>query len=327
MKKKCIITGGCGFLGSHLAEKLVQMNYQVIIIDNFSNGNIKNINKIKKKVKLVKADISKLGSWKKYFKKTHYVFHLAALADIVPSIQNPQSYFQSNVTGTLNILELSKNNKVKKIIYAASSSCYGIPKKYPTKENALLKPMYPYALTKKMGEDLLLHWGKIYKLNVVSLRFFNIYGLRSRTSGNYGAMFGVFLAQKINGFPLTIVGSGNQKRDFLHISDAVDALIKASKLKKSLEIINIGSGKCYSINYIAKLIGNRKVHISKRPGEPYKTWSNINKAKKTLKWHPKINIKQGVSELLENITNWKKAPIWDKKSIKKETSDWFKFLS
>ena len=328
MKKKCLITGGCGFIGSHLAERLIQKKYKVIILDNLSNGNLKNIKKIKNKVKFVKCDISKIGNWSKLFKDVSLVFHLAALADIVPSIQRPNEYFDSNVKGTLNILQLSRKYNIKKIIYSASSSCYGIPKNYPTAENEKVNPVYPYAVTKKMGEDLILKWADIYNLNVISLRFFNVYGLRSRTSGTYGAMFGVFLAQKLNNFPLTIVGKKKKKRDFLNVKDAVNALMKSSKVKKNKLILNIGSGKCYSVNYIASLICKKKrVKLPKRPGEPDITWSNIKKAKKILNWSPTISIEDGVNELIDNINYWKKAPIWNKKNIQKATKDWFKYLS
>ena len=326
--KKCIITGGCGFIGSHLAEKLIQLGYKVIIFDNLSNGNLRNIEKIKNKITFVKCDISNIGKNSKYFKNVSIVFHLAALADIVPSIQKPEEYFNSNVKGTLNILQLSRKFKIKKFVYAASSSCYGIPKKYPTSENEKINPIYPYAVTKKMGEDLVLKWADIYKLNVTSLRFFNIYGVRSRTSGTYGAMFGVFLAQKINNSPLTIVGDGKQKRDFLNVKDAVNAIIKSSKLKKNKLILNIGSGKCYSVNYIASLICDKeRVKLPKRPGEPDITWSNISKAKKILNWSPSVKIEDGIKELINNINYWKNAPIWNKKTIRKATKDWFKYLS
>ena len=153
------------------------------------------------------------------FKGQYYVFHLAALADIVPSIQSPKKYFESNVTGTLNVLEASRKGKIKKILYSASSSCYGIPTRYPTSENQKIDPKYPYALTKKIGEDLIKHWSKLYNIPFISLRLFNVYGTRSRTSGTYGAMFGVFLAQKIANKPFTIVGSGSQTRDFTYVSD------------------------------------------------------------------------------------------------------------
>ncbi len=326
IKKKSIVTGGLGFVGSHLVERLVGLNHKVTIIDDFSNGKLKNVKLVEKKIKIIKADISKKGSWQNTFKDADYVFHFAALADIVPSINNPSKYFDTNVKGTLNLLETSKKYHIKKFLYAASSSSYGTPKIYPTKENEILDPKYPYSLTKKLGEDLTLHWGNIYKLNVVSLRFFNIYGERSRTSGNYGAMFGIFLAQKLNGKPFTIVGNGNQKRDFTYISDVVSAITKAIKLKKSNIVLNIGSGRCYSINFIAELLDGKKIYIPKRPGEPEITWSDISKARKMLNWKPKISIKHGVSILLNNIHLWKNAPLWNKKNINKATKNWFKYL-
>ncbi len=323
---RILITGGCGFLGSHLVEKLVKLKHNITIIDNLSNGKISNIKKCVNKIKFVKTDISKNGKWKKHFNKIDIVIHLAAIADIVPSINNPSNYFDVNVKGTLNILENSREYKVKKIIYAASSSSYGIPKNYPTDEFENLNPEYPYALTKKLGEDIVMNWGKIYNLNVTSLRFFNIYGERARTSGSYGAMFGIFLAQKINKKPYTIVGNGKQKRDFTYVTDVVDALVKSMKLKKRNQIINIASGKCYSVNYIAKLLGGKKVYIPKRPGEPEITWGKIQKAKKLLNWKPKIGIEQGVKKLIDNIHLWKNAPVWNKKKIRIATSDWFKYL-
>ena len=325
-KKKSIVTGGLGFVGSHLAEKLVDLNHTVTIIDNFSNGKLENIKKFKKKVTIIKADISKRGVWQKKFRDNDYVFHFAALADIVPSINNPSKYFDTNVKGTLNVLEASRKYNIKKFLYAASSSSYGIPKKYPTKENEILDPKYPYSLTKKLGEDLVLHWGNVFKLNVISLRFFNIYGERSRTNGNYGAMFGIFLVQKLKGKPFTVVGNGKQKRDFTYISDVISAIIKAIKLKKSNIVLNIGSGKCFSINYIVKLLNGDTVYIPKRPGEPEITWSNINKARKILKWKPIVSIENGIEILLKNIHLWKNAPLWNKRNIKTATKNWFKYL-
>ncbi len=324
---KCIVTGGAGFIGSNLVEALIKLKYKIIVIDNFSTGRIENLKDFEKKIKIVKADISKKGYWQKYFYKVNIVFHLAALADIVPSIANPQSYFDSNVIGTMNVLEASRKNNIKKIIYSASSSCYGIPKKFPTSENEKIKPEYPYALTKYLGEELIMHWGKVYKLNVISLRFFNVYGLKSRTSGTYGAVFGVFLAQKLSKKPFTVVGDGNQKRDFTYISDVVAALIAASKSRLNNEILNIGSSKCYSINQLVKYLKGDIVYIPKRPGEPDRTWADITKAKQLLKWEPKISLEKGVKILLENIDYWKDAPLWNPKLISKATKDWFKYLN
>ena len=270
MKKNIIVTGGCGFIGSHIVEELLKnKKNNIIVIDNLISGKKSNINLKNKKLKFVKKNISKNSKkFDKLFKKVDTVFHLAALADIVPSINNPGLYFSTNVTGTLNLLNACVKNKIKKVVYAASASSYGIPKKFPTSENSKISLMYPYALTKKLGEDLVLHWAEVYKLNVTSLRLFNVYGTRSRTSGAYGAVFGVFLAQKINDKPLTIVGVGKQTRDFVYVKDVAKAFIKASNLKKNKKIINIGSGKETSVNYIADLISKKRTFIPKRPGEP-----------------------------------------------------------
>lgn len=329
MKKiKSIVTGGAGFIGSHLVDKLVENGHYVTVIDNLSTGRINNIgHHSKKNVKLVKADISKHKGLEKIFKNNSYVFHLAGLADIVPSIENPGKYFDANVLGTLNILKACKNLKLKKLIYAASASCYGIPKKYPTNENSKIDLQYPYALTKFLGEKMVMHWAKVYNMPNLSLRFFNVYGLRSRTTGAYGAVFGVFLAQKLSNKPLTIVGDGEQTRDFINVKDLVNAIYKAS-IKKNLrgKIFNLGSGKETSVNEIAKIIGGKKITVPKRPGEPDRSQADITKIKYELGWSPKITVKAGVKELLRNIDNWSGAPVWTPKLIKKATKTWFKLL-
>ena len=325
---RSLVTGGGGFIGSNLVDKLVSMGHKVIVLDNFSTGRRSNLSQHNKnKVKIVNTDISTNKKLDKYFKNVNYVFHLAGLADIVPSITNPKDYFQSNVKGTLNILEASKKANIKKFIYAASASCYGIPKKYPTDENSKINVQYPYALTKFLGEELVIHWAKIYKMPNVSLRFFNAYGPRSRTSGAYGAVFGVFLAQKLAKKPLTIVGTGNQTRDFIHVYDLVNAVIKAMKKGKPAEIYNVAGGKEISVNLIANIIGGKKVYIPKRPGEPNRSLANINKIKKQLNWKPKISIEEGVKMLLQEIHKWKDSPVWTPKKISKVTKTWFKLLS
>ena len=323
---KIIITGGAGFIGSHLAENLIKKKHEVIIIDNLSTGRLENIKKIKKKLKFINADISKNGSWNKYFKNTKVVFHLAALADIVPSIKDPKKYFQSNVVGTENIASVAIKYKVKKIIYSASSSCYGVPNKYPTSETESIKPQYPYAMTKNLGEQILMHYAKIYGIQVTSMRLFNVYGTKSRTSGTYGAMFGVFLAQKLKKKPLTVVGDGTQKRDFTYISDIIDAFIKCMNIKKNFQIFNVGTGKPTSVNNVVKLLGCKSIKIPKRPGEPKETNANIKKITKALNWRPKVSINLGIKKLLKDINYWKKAPVWTPKKIKIATKEWFEYL-
>ena len=324
---RSLVTGGAGFIGSNLVDSLVKKGHKVIILDNFVTGRKSNINHHKKSnVKIIKIDISSNKKIEKYFKNIDFVFHMAGLADIVPSIENPEEYFKANVLGTLNIIQAAKKANIKKFIYAASASCYGIPDKFPTKENATINTMYPYAFTKWQAEELIMHWAKIYNFPAISVRFFNAYGPRSRTSGAYGAVFGVFLAQKLANKPLTIVGNGNQTRDFIHVYDLVNGIIKAASSNKVGKIYNIGGGKEVKVNKITKLIGGKKVHIPKRPGEPNRSLADISKIKKDLNWQPKIKIEEGVKNLLSQIHYWKDAPIWTPKSIKKETKIWFKLL-
>ncbi len=324
---KSLVTGGAGFIGSNLVDQLVKKKHKVIVLDNFSTGRRSNLLHHKKKdVKIIKIDITNTRQLDRYFRDVDYVFHLAGIADIVPSIENPNKYFQSNVVGTLNVVQAAKKANIKKFIYAASASCYGIPAKFPIKEDAKINPMYPYAFTKWQAEELIMHWVKIYNFPAISIRFFNAYGPRSRTSGAYGAVFGVFLAQKLANKPLTIVGNGNQTRDFIHVYDLVSGIIKAALSSKVGKVYNIGGGKEIKVNKITKLIGGKKVHIPKRPGEPSRSLADISKIKKDINWQPKIKIEEGVKNLLSKIHYWKDAPVWTPKSIKKETKTWFKLL-
>ncbi len=324
--KKILITGGAGFIGSHLVEKLVK-NSKVIIIDDLSTGNIKNLKNVlkNKNLKFVKKDLNS-KNLNKYFKNIDLVYHLAAQSDIIPSVKNPKKYFHSNVNSSVNLLEYCKKNNVKRIVYAASSSCYGIPKKYPTNENEKIDTRYPYSFTKYIAEQTLLHWGEVYNIDIKSLRLFNVFGPRVRTIGHYGAMFGVFLAQKINKKPLTIVGNGKQSRDFTYVTDVANAFYLASKSNIFHDIFNVGTGKPTTVNYIAKKLGGEKIFIPKRPGEPDKSQADIKKITRRLKWKPKISLVKGIKLLLQNINDWKQAPVWTPKKISVKTRKWFKYL-
>jgi len=299
------------------------------VVDNLSIGRLENINHLldRSKFTFLEADITNFDEIESIFQNTDWVFHLAALADIVPSIENPTEYYKSNVNGTFNVLQACRKHKIKKIVYAGSSSCYGIPDEYPTKETASIRPQYPYALTKNIGEQLVMHWCQLYKLSAVSLRFFNVYGPRARTSGTYGAVFGVFLAQKLSNKPFTVVGDGNQTRDFTFVSDVVSAIFTAAKSDLSGEVINIGSSNTYSINRLVELLKGEVTYVPKRPGEPDCTWADISKATHLLNWEPKVSLEEGVEILLDDMEYWADAPVWDKKSIAKATEQWFEYLS
>jgi len=325
---KALVTGGAGFIGSHLCQRLLVYNVKVICLDSLICGRVQNLDEFKKdpSFTFVQADIRDQKALESAMKGVNWVFHLAGLADIVPSIENPSLYFDTNVHGTLQVLECARKMSINRFLYAASSSSYGIPATYPTQETAQIDPQYPYALTKYQGEELVLHWAKIYKLPAVSLRLFNVYGTRSRTTGAYGAVFGVFLAQKLNGEPFTVVGDGTQTRDFTYVTDVADAFISAAKSKLSGEFFNVGSGNHYSINQLTVLLGGDTINIPKRPGEPDCTFADVSKINLMLGWKAKVSLEEGVKKMLTNIEDWRDAPVWNPGSIELATSKWFKYL-
>lgn len=327
--KKCLVTGGAGFIGSHLTELLLREGHEVIVLDNLSTGWLRNLKEMEKNPRLHfhELDIRDRKAIRPLFAGIDWVFHLAALADIVPSIEKPREYFETNVDGTFNVLECAKEAQVKRFLYAASSSCYGIAKEYPTPETAKISPEYPYALTKYLGEEIVIHFAKVYKLPAVSLRLFNVYGPKARTTGTYGAVFGVFLAQKLHGKPFTVVGDGKQTRDFTYVTDVADAFYTAAMSTLTGEIMNVGSSGHYSVNLLVNLLGGETTYIPKRPGEPDCTFADVRKIESLLGWKAKISFKEGVGKLLARIGDFKDAPLWEPKSIEKATEKWFKYLS
>ena len=328
MTLNTIVTGGAGFIGSHLVERLLADGYNVAVLDNLSTGRLDNLSHVRDHSGLTihEVDVADSELIQDIFVGVDWVFHLAALADIVPSIQNPLYYHRTNVDGTMAIVEAARKSDVNRFVYVASSSCYGIPASYPTSESELIQPEYPYALTKFLGEQIVLHWHKVYDFPSISLRLFNVYGPRSRTSGTYGAVFGVFLAQKLAGKPFTVVGDGNQTRDFTFVTDVVDALIQAAKSQCLGEVFNVGSGISHSVNELVELLQGDVVYIPKRPGEPDITLADTTKIRSKLLWKPQVSFEQGVQIMLENIDYWRKAPVWDANSIAKATKEWFAYL-
>jgi UDP-glucose 4-epimerase len=327
-ERQCVVTGGAGFIGSHLVERLLADGHSVTVLDNLSTGRMENLAPVARHPRLTvhRVDVSDGSAIAPFFSSVDWVFHLAALADIVPSMQRPLDYHRANVDGTAGVVEASRLAGVRRFVYAASSSCYGVPDRTPTPETAELRPQYPYALTKLLGEQIVLHWAQVYGLPSLSLRLFNVFGPRARTSGTYGAVFGVFLAQKVAGRPFTVVGDGTQTRDFTFVTDVAAAFVAAAASPVSGEIFNVGSSGTYSVNRLVELLGGDVVHIPKRPGEPDCTFADITKIRRELGWEPRVPFEAGVRTMLERIDDWREAPVWDPESIWRATHEWFAYL-
>ncbi len=323
---RTIVTGAAGFIGSHLCERLLADGHTVTGFDDLSVGRRTNISHLEsnKRFRFQELDVA-TGNLN--FDGIDWVFHLAARADIVPSITHPEIYHHANVTGTMRVCDQARRYGVKRLVYAASSSCYGFPKVAPTPESEPCKPEYPYALTKMMGEQYVLHFAKVYKLPAISLRLFNVYGPRARTSGTYGAVFGVFLSQLAHDLPLTIVGTGQQTRDFTFVDDVVDAFVAAAQSNHVNKVFNVGSGDTYSINKLVDLLGAKeRVYLPYRPGEPNVTFADTAQIRHYLDWRPRVSFEEGVRRMKELVSEFKDAPAWTQDSIKTATKDWFKYL-
>ena len=322
-----IVTGGAGFIGSHMVDLLMERDFEVRVVDNLVGGREANLAHHAKspRLKVEFRDIRDYAAGDALFTGARYVFHFAGIGDIVPSIEQPVEYLSSNVQGTVRMLECARHAGAKKFVYAASSSCYGLAQ-VPTTEAHPISPQYPYALSKYLGELAVMHWHQVYGMPANSIRIFNAYGTRSRTSGVYGAVFGVFLRQKLAAQPYTVVGDGTQKRDFIYASDLATAFLRAAETDLSGRVYNVGAGNPQSVNRLVELLEGPEVHIPKRPGEPDCTWADISKIRRELGWAPRISFEEGVAKVVANIDYWRNAPLWDAQSISKATESWFKYL-
>jgi len=279
--KKVIVTGGAGFIGSNLVDRLIEDGVEVIILDDLSTGKKENINP---KAKFIKCDISIDNPM---FVGVDTIFHLAAKTSVQESIENPKSYNKVNVLGTLNMLEMAKRCGVKKFVFSSSSSVYG-DTNTPTKEDNQLNPLSPYALNKLIGEQYCKLYATLYGINVVCLRYFNAYGHRMNNEGGYKLVLPIFKEKLLNNKPLTINNDGNQKRDFINVLDICEVNIMCGKYGGNFggEAYNVGQGKNYTINEIADMFGGEKEYGNKVI-EPFETLADISKINKKLKWNPK----------------------------------------
>lgn len=295
---KILVTGGAGFIGSNLVDELLNLGHEVVVIDNESSDAHDNFY-WNNKSKNYKLDICEYEKILPLFKDVDYVFHIAAEARIQPAILDPTKAVKTNVLGTCNVLQAARENKVKRVIYSSTSSAYGLKNVPPLVETMSKDCLNPYSVSKTAGEELCSMYYSLFGLETVIFRYFNVYGERQPTKGQYAPVIGLFLKQKLNGKKMTVVGDGLQRRDFTHVSDVVEANILAafSNNEKILgEIFNIGTGKNHSVLDLVEMIGGEHEHIPPRIGESRITLANINKAITMLNWVPKIKLEDWINE-------------------------------
>ena len=327
-KPIAVVTGGAGFIGSHMVDLLIARGFHVRVIDNLVGGHQSNLaaHKGSPDLEFFGLDIRTIEPNNAAFAGAKYVFHFAGIGDIVPSIEQPLDYMSTNVQGTVRVLEAARAAGVQKFVYASSSSCYGLAAT-PTREDHPIRPEYPYALSKYQGEQAAFHWHQVYELPVNAVCIFNAYGPRVRTTGAYGAVFGVFLRQKLAGKPFTVVGDGTQKRDFIYVTDVAKAFLAAAETDVVGQRFNMGAGNPQSLNRLIELIEGPVTYIPKRPGEPDCTWADITKITTQLNWKPEVPFETGVRAMLDDIAHWKDAPLWEPDSIADATKTWFKYMT
>lgn len=302
---KILVTGGAGFIGSHLVDKLIEKGQTVIVIDNLSIGKRENLNP---QADFYKLDICNFKKIKPLFKGIDFVFHLAAIPRVPFSIKDPVITSRVNILGTINVFKAAIDGKLKRVIFASSSSVYGNQKKLPLKEDMVPCPISPYALQKLTGEKFAQLFSEIYKTPIISLRYFNVYGPRLNLDSEYSLVIGRFLKQKKEGKPLTIFDDGEQARGFCYIDDVIEVTIRAARSPKLKggEVINVGSQKSYSINYLTKLIGGPVQYLPPRPGDIRNSKADLTLAKKYLNWQPKIDFEEGIKRTVDWFSKLKK---------------------
>jgi UDP-glucose 4-epimerase len=298
---KSLVTGGAGFIGSNLVDKLLELGHEVVVIDNehsdahdhfYWNDNAQNY----------KCDIRDYENTRPLYDGVDYVFHIAAEARIQPTILNPVEAVSINSVGTCTVLQCSREAGVKRVMYSSTSSAYG-KNDSPNIETQPDDCLNPYAVSKVNGEKLCKMYTELYGLPTVIFRYFNVYGDRQPVRGQYAPVIGIFLRQHAAGESLTIVGDGHQRRDFVHVSDVVQANICAATADVDNDafgqVYNVGTGNNYSVNQIARMISSSTVNLPPRPGEARVTLANIQKIKKTFNWNPVVELKKWMEENIQ----------------------------
>jgi UDP-glucose 4-epimerase len=295
---RALVTGGNGFIGSHLVDELIEMGHHVEVIDD-NSAESNEIFYFNDKAVNHRVDICDYEKVKEIMKGVDVVFHLAAESRIQTSILDPRHAAKVNVVGTCNVLQAARECGADRVIYSSTSAVYGLKNEPPLKEDMPKDCLNPYSVTKYAGEDLCVMYNDLFGLKTISFRYFNVYGERQPVKGQYAPVVGLFFEQKRKGGPMTIVGDGEQRRDFTHVSDVVDANLRAAFTKNEDAfggVFNVGSGESHSVVELAKMIGGDYVHIDARMGEARKTLADIAKICRVLEWRPRMNFEDWVRE-------------------------------
>lgn len=295
------VLGGAGFIGSNLVDQLLAQGHEVTVLDNFSEGKRENLPKNNDKLEVIRGDIRDFDTVRRVLDHKDWVFHMAAMSRIQPSITDPLLAVHQNMVGTANVLEACRQGGVKRVVYSASSSAYGNVNDPPLREDMPTDCMNPYSLTKKVGEEMMEVYRKLYGLSTVSLRYFNVYGPKHQEEGDYATVIAIFMRQLRYSYPMTVVGTGEKRRDFTFVGDVVRANIMAAMNRESCGTINIGTGQNHSINEVAELVAKvcgklpNKVHIADRPAEAMVTKADVTKAWEVLGWKPTVSLEDGLT--------------------------------
>lgn len=299
---KSLVTGGCGFIGSNLVDRLLGLNHEVVVIDNHTSDahDLKKYPYQNEAAEYYQLDICDYENTRPLYDGVDYVFHLAAEARIPSSIENPIRAITINDVGTCTVLQCSREAGVKRVMYSSTSAAYGINNELPNVETQPEDCLNPYSVSKVNGENLCRMYTKLFGLPTVIFRYFNVYGNRQPRSGQYAPVIGIFERLKANGLPLTICGDGKQSRDFVHVSDIVNANIMAAISNPEDgafgEVYNVGTGVAFTVNEIADMISDFQCNIAPRKGEARESLANVNKIYETFGWKPRVNLKEWMEE-------------------------------
>lgn len=298
MKNKMLVTGGAGFIGSHLVDKLIEQGHEVIIIDNESGATSDKFY-WNDKATCIKKDIIDYEGTRPFYEGVDYVFHLAAKSRIQTTVENPILCTETNLVGTTTVLKCSKEAGVKRVIYSSTSSAYGLKNTPPLREDMPEDCLNPYSISKTAGEKMCKFYTDCFGLETTTLRYFNVYGKREPLKGPYAPVIGIFMRQRKAGEPMTIVGDGEQRRDFTHVNDVVEANIRAAYAEGVVgEIINVGTGTNHSVNELADMVGGPRVTLPQRPGEARITLADNSKLKNLLKLVPQVKVEEHIKLIM-----------------------------